>query len=219
VSPNGFVVGDKIFTNFDVFGFGSANVIVPDLSTVFIQGGQDSITHDWGLHFYIGLIAGQNQFVDANITFQVNVAPEAQRQGFRIHDVGLNLSGPSATASGILSVSETVYDGPSVQNDNLLASLSASFQASGGQLSDHQVFSPQTAIWVRKDLLVSGGTAPGGAAHLSEFFQYYSQVNIFAPEPTTWAMMLSGGGALALVVAKRRRNQRLESMSFGKGKV
>jgi hypothetical protein len=213
IGPNGIVVGDKLFTNFKVVGFGFGGAVAPDLSSFLIQGGQNvdgnpSTPDDWGLRFLTAMNAGNGQTTNANLTFQVSVIPPPQRApdpGWHIKDVSMQLTGASATGNGVVNISETVYDGPSVLSDNLLASLSVSKQVNGplADMKDHAEFDPQLAIWVRKDISVTGGQV--GAGHLSEFFQFYSQVFIFAPEPTSWAMMSAGGVAVVLGAWLRRR--------------
>jgi hypothetical protein len=205
----GLLVGDKFFSNFQVVGFGFGGAIPPDLSSFLVQGGHDSVTGDWGLRFLTAMNAGNGQTTNANLSFQVNVVPpprQSRDPGWHIKDVSMVLTGASATGNGVVNISETVFDGPSVLTDEMLASLSVSKQVNSplADLSDHADFDSQLAVWVRKDISVTGGLV--GSGHLSEFFQFYSQVFIFAPEPTSWAMMSTGGMALVLGMWVKRRN-------------
>lgn len=196
------VVGDKVFSNFDLFGFGAGGAIGPDPTVVFVQGGLDDLTGDYGLRFLLSWNAGSGQTINANINFQVAILDDPLWRDWYIKDTGLVLSGVSATASGVVNASETVWDGP-IPDGNVLASLSTSKQAGddGTQLLDWAQFDPVKTIWVRKDISITGGTAADGSAHLSEMFQFYSQV----PEPGTIILITLGG---AFVAMRRRRAAR-----------
>jgi len=194
--PNGIlIVGDKEFSEFDLFGFAVGGAIAPDMDSVFVQGGQDDVTNDYGLRFLLALDAGSGQIVNANLSFKVSILPDYER--YFINDVRVLVTGVSATDTGVVNLGETVWDAP-LPAGNLLASLSCSIQESGAVLMDYAEFDSVKEIWVRKDLSVSGGTGLTGAAHLSEFFQFYSQI----PEPATIALL--GLGALALLPRRRK---------------
>ena len=193
-----FTVGDKCFTDFEVFGSASGGAVVLSASDLYIQGGQDTGTGDYGLRFITSMNAGQNQTVNINLSFMVSICGVDSPPYF-IKDVSMLLPGASANGSGIVNASESVFDGP-VPGGSLLAGLSVSKQFGDGGVNifDHAEFTPVTSIWVRKDISLTGGADEGGAAHLSEFFQFYSQV----PEPVSLLTLTMGGVALML---KRRR--------------
>ncbi len=178
--------GDKIFSDFEFSGSSSGGAISPDPSGVSVVGGIDDENGDYGLRFFnMPWGAGQGQTVDVHLSFKVAVIESSESL---IEDVGIWLSNPAATGSGLASISETVWDAPAGPNTNVLGTLSVSKQQGDGDafLSDHRVFEPVSAIWVRKDILITGGTEPGGSGHVSEFFEFYSQV----PEPGTLSILL-----------------------------
>jgi len=188
--PGGIlVVGDKEFSEFDVFGLG-IGVPQPDADSVLVQGGQNDATGDYGLRLVLDWDVGSNQGINANISFKAVILPQYPEYFF--NDVSMILSGASATSTGVINASESVWDAP-IPVGNLLASLSCSKQYDDGDvyLQDHAEFALVKDIWVRKDISITGGT--GGNAHLDETFQFYSQI----PEPAT--VLLLGLGSLVLL--------------------
>ena len=190
-----FIVGDKQISEIDVFGFSAGGALAPDYDTVFVQGGQDSATGDYGLRFLLSWNAGSNQVINANLHYKVSVLPAYE--DLYIKDVKLMLLGVSATGNGVVSVGETIMDQPF---GDVLASLSSSKQEydGGSKLISSGEFTPTKEIWIySKDISVTGNT--NGTAHLSEFYQFYSQI----PEPAT--ICLLGLGAIA-VFGRRRKS-------------
>ncbi len=190
-----FIVGDKEISEIDVFGFSAGGALAPDYDTVFVQGGQDSATGDYGLRFLLSWNAGSNQVINANLHYKVSVLPAYE--DLYIKDVKLMLLGVSATGNGVVSVGETIMDQPF---GDVLASLSSSKQEydGGSKLISSGEFTPTKEIWIySKDISVTGNT--NGTAHLSEFYQFYSQI----PEPAT--ICLLGLGAIA-VFGRRRKS-------------
>ena len=193
------IVGDKEFADFELIGIGQGGAIAPDPAAVLVQGGWDAVTGDYGLRLVLSWGVGSGQIIDANLSFTVAILPDLpQWEDWYIEDSGILLTGVSATGTGVVIAGETVWDGP-IPNGGVLASLSVSKQQldGGAYLVDWAVFRPVKMAWVRKDILVAGGTGLGGAAHLSEVFQFYSQV----PEPTAVAIIAIG----AAVLLRRRR--------------
>lgn len=191
-----FIVGDKEISDIDVFGFSAGGALAPDYDTVFVQGGQDSATGDYGLRFLLSWNAGSNQVINANLHYKVSVLPAYEE--YYIKDVKLMLLGVSATGNGVVSVGETIMDQPF---GDVLASLSSSKEEydGGSKLISIGEFAPTKEIWIySKDISVTGNT--DGTAHLSEFYQFYSQIQI--PEPAT--ICLLGLGAVA-VFGRRRK--------------
>jgi hypothetical protein len=188
----GLEVGDKQFVDFDVFGIGVGGAIPPDADTLFVQGGQDDATGDYGLRFRLAWIAGSNQTINVTLSYRVSILPD----GDPIKDVSMYLTAASATGTGVVSAGETLYNAP-LPGGDVIASISTSkeFGDGGAYLSAYAEFDPVPDVWVNKAISVTGGT--NGTASLSEVYQLYSQV----PEPA--AIALLGLGALALLRKRR----------------
>jgi hypothetical protein len=188
------IFGDKKISEIDVFGFGTGGVIAPNDDSIFVQGGYDynDVTEemgDYGLRFLLSWGAIFNQTVNADISFKISVLPGYDAN--YIKDVSMYLTGVSATGSGGVFVGETVWDAP-FPGGNIIASLSCAKQANdgGAYLVDYAEFAHRKEIWIRsKDILISGGTSEIGTAHLSEVYQFYSQV----PEPATLVLLGTAG--------------------------
>jgi len=189
--PNGsLIVGDKEFSEFDIFGISTAGgVIPPNADTLFVQGGWDDATGNYGLRFLLAWQAYSGEIINATLGFKVAIRPGYD--AYFIKDVWLYLTGVSATDTGGVSVGETVWDAPFPEG-NIIASLSCSKQEDddGANLWDSAEFAPLKEIWIRsKDISLTGGSGPGGNAHLSEMYQFYSQI----PEPATLVLLGMGG--------------------------
>jgi hypothetical protein len=187
--------GDKELSEIDIFGIGIGGTIAPDACSVFVQGGYDDVTGDYGLRFNLSWSAISNQTVNATLSFKISILPGYDEY---IKDVWLDITGASANGTGGVHLGETVRDAP-FSGGNVIASLSCSKQDNdgGAYLLDYAEFAPLKEIWIfSKDVSITGGTS--GAAHLSEFFQFYSQV----PEPATITLL---GLAGAIVLRRRRR--------------
>ena len=189
----GLQVGDKLFSEFEVFGMATGGALPPSADSVFIQGGQNSDTGDYGLRFLVSWNAGSGQTISIpSLSYAVSVLPD----GEDLKDVSMFLSVSAATGSGLVVGGETVLDAPL---GNVIASLEVSKQENDGglNLKDYAEFDPLKEIWIRKGISVTGGAAANGSASINEFFQLYSQV----PEPATIALL--GLGALALLRKRR----------------
>ena len=193
-----FIVGDKVFTDFEVFGISAGGALPPDAGSIFVLGGMDSETEDYGIKLTLGWEADQNQSVNVRLRFKVSIMDDAAYDDYYIKDVWAELVDPAAAGSGLVAASETVLDGP-VPGGDLLASLELSYQENdgGANMVDHEVFEPVREVWITKDIGISGGSADGGSASLSGLIQYYSQI----PEPMTLSLLAVG----ALPLLRRRK--------------
>jgi hypothetical protein len=198
---NMLIVGDKEFADFYLFGIGAGGAIAPNKNDVYVQGGQDDVSGDYGLKFYLTWNAFSGQTLNANLEFTVSIIDDPKYADYLIKDVSMILHDASAVGTGGVNASENVWDHSIESNPPPpLASLSCSKQAndSGLYLTDHAEFAGVRKIWVYKDISITGGTGVGGSAHLSGFYQYFSQE---VPEPMT--MTLLGFGGLLLLKRKK----------------
>lgn len=206
--PGGtLTVGDKIFSNFTLFGTSSGGAIAPTLSNFYVQGVQDTSTGEYGLMFNPLMGASSGQIVNASLAFKIAIAPNFANV---IDGATLALTGASASGNGSVQIAETIF--PTASPLNPLASLSG-FKDANSPLSDLQqsaTWSPGVKeVYVRKDIFVTGGQV--GGAHLTEFFQFYHQsVDPLVPEPSTVGF---GVIAVGFVVSQyvRRRKTTIES--------
>jgi len=194
--PSGVLtMGDKEFSEFVLSAESTGGALPPNADSVYLQGGQDTTSGDYGLRFLLLLNVASNQSITADLSFKVSILPGYDQ--YFIDDASMILTNASATGTGAVNVAETILDAPPPAG-NLLASLHCSkvYGDGGVNLQDYAEFDLSKAIWVGKEISLVGGTS--GTAHMSEFFQFYSQI----PEPAT--VLLFGLGALALLRIKRR---------------
>ena len=105
---------------------------------------------------------------------------------------------------GIVSVSENLYTSdPSAlpPPSSFVNELAYYRNDTDEQTSVQSSFAPITQMWVLKDVIANGGVGDTGVAHLSQFYQYFSQV----PEPSTLVLLGIGGLGLLGYVWRRRR--------------
>lgn len=194
------IFGDKELSDISLFGIGAGGgAIAPTADSLYIQGGQDTTTGDYGLRFLLSWNAASNQTVNATLSFTVSVLP--RYDDYFINDVEMYITGSSAVGSGVVNVGETVWGDEPFAGGNVIASLScAKYPNDGGAyLIDHAEFAPVKKIWIfSKDISITGGT--DGSAHISELFQFYSQSQV--PEPATISLLCLGG--LATLTRKKR---------------
>src|SRR4030042_1976459 len=115
------VFGDKEISEFDMFGFSSGGAFAPNPDEMFVQGGKNSITGDYGLKFNFSWSAVSQQVVNATLSFKISILPNYY-DAF-IKDVSLDLSGAGVTGLwGLVSAAENVRN---AQGD-VIASLSRS---------------------------------------------------------------------------------------------
>ena len=188
-------VGDKLFSEFEVTGITSRGIQAPTAESVFIQGGWDSETGNYGIRFQLDWSVGSNQSINAGINFKLSILPDYDQ--WFIDKAILIIDSPDATGTGLVAATDTIWDGP-MPWGNWITTLSCSWQAgdTGLYLKDYDNMANTKQIWVRKGITISGGDQ--GTAELSEMFQMYGQI----PEPAT--IILLGLGSLALLKIRRR---------------
>ncbi len=208
-AAGGIQVGDKLFSDWRVTDTESQGAIAPNASEIVVTGVQ--IGGDYGLRFNSGWSAPAGQLADSTIKFKVSIVEPWLSEGWVIKDNALWIAAygvSNNTDAGAVSVSENVYAfDPDLghttpiankfvyykdDNDNLLYDEKDFVDASGAPVA-------LTEIWVIKDVIAYGGVGTVGVAHISEFFQTFSQV----PEPATLALL--GLGGIGVLFRRRRR--------------
>ena len=177
-------IGDKLFDNFQFSYTDTDSDPSDDLSAsdVTINALQDSF--GYGLSLEMPLSTHHDVTKDVVIKFSVLVLDPSQQ----ISGVELGMQA-STTGDGLADVSESVYTGGFGAGS--IANLDVS---SPGSLSTSVQFtSPQSEIWVEKDILVYAGCGCENSAAIQTVEQNFSQV----PEPSTW--MLVGLGLLGVL--------------------
>lgn len=195
VPAGGLVVGDKLFSEFEVTGIAEGGALTPNADSVLVQGGIEDVTGQYGLRFRLNWDVGSEQSINAGINFVVSIL-DGYDPWF-IEGAYMVLSVAGATGTGVVAATETIWDG-AMPFGNWLATLSTSWQVgdTGLDLKDNASFAQIKQIWVRKGITITGGD--NGTAKLNEIFQMYSQI----PEPAT--MILLGLGSLALLRIRKR---------------
>jgi len=195
VPAGGLVVGDKLFSEFEVTGIAEGGALTPNADSVLVQGGIEDVTGQYGLRFRLNWDVGSEQSINAGINFVVSILDDHDQ--WFIDGVDMILSVAGATGTGVVAATETIWDGP-MTSSNWLATLNTSWQVgdSGLNLRDYANFAQTKQIWVRKGITITGGD--NGTAKLNEMFQMYNQI----PEPAT--MILLGLGSLTLLRIRKR---------------
>ena len=195
VPAGGLVVGDKLFSEFEVTGIAEGGALTPNADSVLVQGGIEDVTGQYGLRFRLNWDVGSEQSINAGINFVVSIL-DGHDQWF-IDGADMILSVAGATGTGIVAATETIWDGP-MTSSNWLTTLNTSWQVgdSGLNLRDYANFAQTKQIWVRKGITITGGD--NGTSKLNEMFQMYNQI----PEPAT--MILLGLGSLTLLRIRKR---------------
>ena len=98
--------GDKVLSDITLFGTASGGAIAPDSNSVYVQGGQNSVTGDYGLRFNLSWNAAPNQTINATLSFKVSV--QEGYHDYFIKDVGLDITGASANGTGVVNLGESV---------------------------------------------------------------------------------------------------------------
>jgi len=205
-SPTAFIrVEDKVFSEFtheDTSDFGGN---APSPAAINVTG----VKVDYGNGFEYGLRFSGNwsavgeQLADTIIRYKVTADDP-----WLIIDNTLWMSASGASDAGVATISESVYRlyPPSSDDDRVAAKYVYDYDDHNySKIIDHFEFPPgYEELWIVKDVAVNGGGEdtggnPLGSAHISEFYQTFSQV----PEPATLA--LTAAGALVLVLHRRRR--------------
>ena len=201
IPTGGLLVGDKIFSDFDVTAIAAGGAFAPGADSLLVRGGQNDATGDYGLQFRLAWVVGSEQIINANIDFKVSIAPGYDP--WFMDEAVLFLMNAGATGTGSVSANEIIYDASFMGNALAALDTSREFGDGGSDLINQSQFelfggpAQMKDIWVETSVIISGGT--GGTAQLTEVFMLYSQV----PEPATILML--GLGSLALLRIRKKR--------------
>lgn len=195
VPAGGLVVGDKLFSEFEVTGIAEGGALTPNADSVHVQGGIEDDTGQYGLRFRLNCDVGSEQSINAGINYVVSIL-DGHDQLF-IDGANMVLSVAGATGTGVVSATETIWDGP-MTTSNWLATLNTSWQVGDSDLNlrDYASFTQTKQIWARNGITITGGD--NGTAKLNEMFQMYNQI----PEPAT--VILLGLGSFSLFKTRKR---------------
>lgn len=203
-NPDGFVVGDKRYSNFTFSSTGDAPLVPRDvnvrLSTSDVNpavAGDDRYT----LNFTFGLDAFPGETNDLVICYDVNILPNSPNF---INHLGLRYNGTvpsSGTGPAATEVTETAYyldaSGQPVGEPILLTVFNDGSGPLADDNSDFIQINPARSMQFCKDIIVSSRN-DGGYAVISIVDNIVDQV----PEPTALGLAAFAGGALLL---RRRR--------------
>ena len=205
-NAGGIIVFDKLFTDFTVVSTNSVGAAAPDENAIKVTGvyiNNAVVKGEWGLKFNGGWSAGKNMVADSTITFQVSIIEPYRTQGWVIVDNTLWMDAYGWAGNGFVSISENVFSadprlGPAPQlvSPPKLVHASAIFE---DPVDQRDLTAHVQDLWVVKDVIANGSVTPGDFAHLSQFYNTFSQV----PEPATLALL--GLGGLAAAWRRKRR--------------
>lgn len=204
VGPSGLSVqiGDKLFSDFGFSFVDTDGIPGDDISASAVVLASLSNQVGFGVSIQLPLNATGINIADITLQFTTTVLDPNKK----ISDVHLDFQG-TATGNGIAQVSETIstngFGIGSIANLDLTKNASG-FIPTNGEASVI-LSTPQTKIWVQKDIFVSGNpnAVPGipetDFASISAVDQMFSQI----PEPSTVALFLVG--MVPLLFVRRRR--------------
>jgi hypothetical protein len=185
---------DGLYFTFVTYSNPTGNAPASDVTVTYPAPG----TNMPGFNLTGNFGAGPGQFNDSDLVYTVTAPP-----GVSITDAEL-AGNPSASGTGLASVSETLRSGTSVISPIIVPitgtnpMLIASYTPPGpGPVED--TFAPQSQITVTKDWETSGGT--DGIATLSSITQVFSVSGSSVPEPSSMALL---GIGMASFMAFRR---------------
>jgi len=207
-AAGGLIVGDKLFDDFRVTSVAVPGALAPDASAIAVTAVK--VGDDYGLRFNGGWVAPAGQSANTTIKFHVAVVDPFLSQGWLLKDNALYMTAFGIlpqSANGSISISENVYasDIDQGHSDPVANKMVYYISDSNKHLYDESDFLDSSGnlltlseIWVVKDIIVFGGPGSNGLAHLSEFFQTFSQV----PEPAAIFVLACGS---VMVIRRRRR--------------
>lgn len=209
-AAGGIIIGDKLFDLFTVRTTNSFNAVAPGADEILITPIQilkagAPLGGDFGMIFNGAWSAPAEQLADSTIQFHASILPEYVEMGYAFKDNSLWITAygvANNTDAGAVSVSENLYATHPGQGDPAFANKFVYYKSpTDNYLLDEKDFDPITEMWVIKDVVAYGGVGTVGMAHLSEFYQTFSQV----PEPGTLVLLGFGAIGLAAYAWRKRR--------------
>ncbi len=214
INAGGIIIGDKLFDSFDVTTTKSLDAIASGPAEIAITPIQvlkpnAPFGGDYGFKVNGAWSAPAGEFADSTIEFRATILPEFASRGVAFKDNALWLTAfgvEDTINAGGVSISENLYGAHPSSGDLPFANEFVYYRNNtDNTLRDAATFAPVTQLWVVKDLLVYEREGAGGAAHISEFYQTFSQQ---VPEPGTLALLgLAGLGLVVQMWRKRRECQ------------
>ncbi len=169
---------DLTFSNFqNVISVGTLDVPFNQIFVTPIWGGVGGLQNEPGLRFQSALwtLTGPGQTYDLSFEFLVSHTFSSPV----LTDNTLAFTG-ATLGSGIAQVAEGVVN---PLNSQTVANKYVFTDVLGDQLVDHDVFSggPYSSLQIRKDFVMSSGSAQGARVFVSDFDQTFSSVPEASP--------------------------------------
>lgn len=180
------LVGDKLFSDFNISGYAASNITVEGIQ-------QDG---NFGIQFGGGFVAN-NSAMDILLSYQVTVTnPSNLISGANLSFNGVVVGGP-----GLAEVVEDVY----TNTGDLYGQMVVFATQSAQSLSTNMVIAPpQPFLNVDKDVLVYAISLPAFSS-ISTINQTYTQVAV--PEPSSLVLVAMATG-LGVFLRGRRQTRR-----------